>query len=132
MPQALNKHTALLLCWFLCCCVCAALQDWWNAATLADYWKLWNVPVHKWMLRTIFFPLVRRGAPRLASLLFVFLVSAVMHELAVGVPLRMLRGWAFWGMMLQVCAWGGGPGSADTRGWWWGFPNAVWLIVWLA
>lgn len=56
------------------------------------------------MLRTIFFPLVRRGAPRLASLLFVFFISAVMHELAVGVPLRMLRGWAFWGMMLQVRA----------------------------
>lgn len=54
------------------------------------------------MLRTIFFPLVRRGAARLPSLLFVFFVSAVMHELAVGVPLRMLRGWAFWGMMLQV------------------------------
>jgi hypothetical protein len=27
---------------------------------------------------------------------------AVMHELAVAVPLRMLRGWAFWGMFLQV------------------------------
>lgn len=21
------------------------LQEWWNAATLADYWKLWNIPV---------------------------------------------------------------------------------------
>lgn len=92
-------------CFLACCCLCAAplnTQEWWNAATLAEYWKLWNLPVHKWMLRTIFFPLVRRGAPRLASLLFVFFISAVMHELAVGVPLRMLRGWAFWGMMLQV------------------------------
>lgn len=54
------------------------------------------------MLRTVFFPLVRRGAARMPSLLFVFFISAVMHELAVGVPLRMLRGWAFWGMMMQV------------------------------
>jgi len=83
------------------CCVVLS-QDWWNAATLGDYWKLWNIPVHKWMLRTVFFPLVRRGAARLPSLLFVFFISAVMHELAVGVPLRMLRGWAFWGMMMQV------------------------------
>lgn len=82
-----------------------ALQEWWNAATLSDYWRMWNIPIHKWMLRTIFFPLVRRGVPRLASLLFVFFISAVMHELAVGVPLRMLRGWAFWGMMLQVGGW---------------------------
>lgn len=103
-------------CVIACVCLLAAAcflcvsQEWWNAATLADYWKLWNIPVHKWMLRTIFFPLVRRGAPRLASLLFVFFVSAVMHELAVGVPLRMLRGWAFWGMMLQV-SWGRSGGA---------------------
>lgn len=88
--------------WRAACAPVLNTQEWWNAATLAEYWKLWNLPVHKWMLRTIFFPLVRRGAPRLASLLFVFFISAVMHELAVGVPLRMLRGWAFWGMMLQV------------------------------
>jgi diacylglycerol O-acyltransferase-1 len=31
-----------------------------------------------------------------------FFVSAVLHELAIGVPLRMARGWAFWGIMLQV------------------------------
>jgi diacylglycerol O-acyltransferase-1 len=35
-------------------------------------------------------------------MLLVFFLSAVMHELAVAVPLRMLRGWAFWGMFLQV------------------------------
>lgn len=32
----------------------------------------------------------------------VFLVSAAMHELAVGVPLRMLRYWAFAGMLAQL------------------------------
>lgn len=31
-----------------------------------------------------------------------FFVSAVGHEVVVGVPLHMLRGWAFWGIMLQV------------------------------
>jgi hypothetical protein len=35
-------------------------------------------------------------------MLVVFFVSALMHEVAVGVPLRMLRGWAFLGMFLQV------------------------------
>jgi hypothetical protein len=99
-----SQQGLLHVLFFRCLVVCLWLQEWWNAATLADYWKLWNIPVHKWMLRTIFFPLVRRGAPRLASLLFVFFISAVMHERAVGVPLRMLRGWAFWGMMLQVGA----------------------------
>ena len=22
-------------------------QDWWNATTIGDYWRLWNMPVHK-------------------------------------------------------------------------------------
>lgn len=35
-------------------------------------------------------------------MILVFLVSAIGHELVVGVPLHMLRGWAFWGIMLQV------------------------------
>eukprot|EP00879_Flechtneria_rotunda_P001155 GHRR01001301.1.p1 GENE.GHRR01001301.1~~GHRR01001301.1.p1 ORF type:complete len:734 (+),score=273.16 GHRR01001301.1:306-2204(+) len=77
-------------------------KEWWNAATLADYWKLWNIPVHKWMLRTVFFPLIHAGVGKYRAMLVVFFVSAALHELAVGVPLRMLRGWAFWGMMAQV------------------------------
>lgn len=22
-------------------------KDWWNAATIGEYWKTWNMPVHK-------------------------------------------------------------------------------------
>jgi diacylglycerol O-acyltransferase-1 len=29
-----------------------------------DYWKLWNMPVHKWLLRTIYFPAIRAGWDR--------------------------------------------------------------------
>lgn len=36
------------------------------------------------------------------ALVLVFFVSAVGHEVVVGVPLHMLRGWAFWGIMMQV------------------------------
>lgn len=39
-------------------------RDWWNAATLGDYWRLWNMPVHKWLLRTVYFPAIRLGVPR--------------------------------------------------------------------
>eukprot|EP00882_Tetradesmus_deserticola_P021324 GHRQ01023089.1.p2 GENE.GHRQ01023089.1~~GHRQ01023089.1.p2 ORF type:complete len:143 (+),score=73.69 GHRQ01023089.1:689-1117(+) len=54
------------------------------------------------MLRTVFFPLMRRRVGKFPAMLLVFFLSAVMHELAVAVPLRMLRGWAFWGMIMQV------------------------------
>ena len=32
----------------------------------------------------------------------VFLVSAIAHELVVGIPLHMVRFWAFSGLMFQV------------------------------
>jgi diacylglycerol O-acyltransferase-1 len=35
-------------------------------------------------------------------MILVFFVSAIGHEVVVGVPLHMLRGWAFLGIMLQV------------------------------
>jgi len=77
-------------------------RDWWNAATLEDYWRLWNMPVHRWMLRTVYFPCLRLKVPRQGAVLAVFFVSAVFHELVVGVPLRMFRAWAFLGIMLQI------------------------------
>ena len=40
-------------------------------------------------------------APHPAGII-VFFVSAVFHEVVVGVPLHMLRMWAFWGIMGQV------------------------------
>jgi diacylglycerol O-acyltransferase-1 len=25
-------------------------KDWWNATTFEEYWRLWNLPVHYWMV----------------------------------------------------------------------------------
>lgn len=50
-------------------------------------------------------------------MILVFLVSAIGHEVVVGVPLHMLRGWAFWGIMLQVrggCLGGRGRGGRNS------------------
>jgi diacylglycerol O-acyltransferase-1 len=77
-------------------------KDWWNATTLGEYWRLWNMPVHKWMVRHVYFPCIHAGLPRFTAGVIVFFVSAVFHEVLVGVPLHMLRGWAFWGIMAQV------------------------------
>ena len=35
-------------------------------------------------------------------MVLVFFVSAVFHEVAIGVPLHMVRFWAFTGIMMQV------------------------------
>lgn len=44
-------------------------KDWWNASTVGEYWKLWNMPVHKWLLRHVYFPTIKLGVPRCVWLL---------------------------------------------------------------
>ncbi|KAG0610945.1 hypothetical protein M758_7G102600 [Ceratodon purpureus] len=39
-------------------------KDWWNAQTVEEYWRMWNMPVHKWMVRHIYFPSIRAGLPK--------------------------------------------------------------------
>lgn len=77
-------------------------KDWWNAKTVEEYWRMWNMPVHKWMVRHIYFPCLRHGIPKGAALLIAFTVSAIFHELCIAVPCHIFKFWAFIGIMFQV------------------------------
>lgn len=66
-------------------------SDWWNAASFGEYWKKWNLPVHHWCLRHVYFPMLRRRFSKLGAGAAVFLISGLLHELLVVVPLRMTR-----------------------------------------
>lgn len=55
-------------------------EDWWNSNTLGEYWRKWNMPVHNWLTRHIYFPLMRRGYSKAFGMFVVFMFSAVMHE----------------------------------------------------
>ncbi|KAI0389803.1 diacylglycerol O-acyltransferase [Xylariaceae sp. FL0594] len=77
-------------------------DDWWNSAGLGEYWRLWNKPVYQFMKRHIFSPLVGRGYSAATASFFVFFVSAVLHELLVGVPTKNIIGVAFMGMLIQI------------------------------
>ncbi|XP_062148822.1 diacylglycerol O-acyltransferase 1 [Alnus glutinosa] len=77
-------------------------KDWWNAKTVEEYWRMWNMPVHKWMIRHIYFPCLRNGIPKGVAVLIAFLVSAIFHELCIAVPCHIFKWWAFIGIMLQV------------------------------
>ena len=60
--------------------------DWWNSPSVGTYWRTWNKPVYHFMKRHVYSPLVGRGCkPRMASAM-VFLLSAFLHELLVGIP----------------------------------------------
>ncbi|XP_076945713.1 diacylglycerol O-acyltransferase 1-like [Bidens hawaiensis] len=77
-------------------------KDWWNAQTVDEYWRLWNMPVHKWIMRHIYFPCLRSGIPKGGAHLIAFFMSAVFHELCIAVPCHIFKFWAFLGIMLQV------------------------------
>lgn len=44
-------------------------KDWWNCRTIDAYWRTWNLPVHHWMLRHMYYPMIRRGVPKTAATL---------------------------------------------------------------
>ncbi|XP_062091063.1 diacylglycerol O-acyltransferase 1B isoform X2 [Humulus lupulus] len=61
-------------------------KDWWNAKTVEEYWRMWNMPVHKWMVRHIYLPCLNKGIPKLC----------------IAVPCHIFKLWAFIGIMFQV------------------------------
>ncbi|PGH23660.1 hypothetical protein AJ80_02266 [Polytolypa hystricis UAMH7299] len=76
--------------------------DWWNSPSVGAYWRTWNKPVYHFMKRHIFSPLVGRGWSPFAASFMVFLFSAVLHEILVGIPTHNVIGVAFAGMLFQL------------------------------
>lgn len=67
-------------------------DDWWNSESLGAYWRTWNRPVYTYFKRHVYMPLIGRGwSPGVASFV-VFFVSAVLHEILVGVPTHNIIG----------------------------------------
>jgi len=75
---------------------------WWNSTTMDEYWRIWNIPVHTWLVKHIYHPLCSYGVPKFWAGVCVFFVSAVFHELLVSVPVHTFRFWAFIGMMGNI------------------------------
>ncbi len=76
---------------------------WWNAKDIAEYWRLWNLPVYKWGKRHVYLSLsINHKTSRFFSILVVFTISALLHEILVGIPTHNLNGIAFMGMMGQI------------------------------
>lgn len=77
--------------------------EWWNSTDFSEYWRLWNQPVSSWAKRHIYLPLIKNHSlSPFASQLIVFLVSAALHELIIGVPTKTVYGFAAGAMLLQV------------------------------
>lgn len=77
-------------------------QDWWNSQDIMTFWRAWNVPVHRFAMRHLYLPLLRHRFSRSSASIAVFVISAFFHEYLVMVPLRLVRAWAFLGMVTQI------------------------------
>ncbi|XP_031563566.1 diacylglycerol O-acyltransferase 1-like [Actinia tenebrosa] len=77
-------------------------RDWWNSSTVEYFWQNWNIPAHRWAVRHLYKPMIRRGYSKLQAQVAVFMLSAFFHEYLVSVPLRMARLWSFMAMIGQL------------------------------
>lgn len=62
-------------------------NDWWNCISIMQFWKDWNLPVHHWFLRHMYYPLQYRGVSRQMANTLIFMVSAFAHEYMISLSL---------------------------------------------
>ncbi|KAF8941080.1 MBOAT, membrane-bound O-acyltransferase family-domain-containing protein [Dissophora ornata] len=75
---------------------------WWNAGSVAMYWRLWNKPIYTFFKRHVYLPMVTSGVSSQSAMLTIFTISAIMHEIVIGLPTHMIYGYAFAGMFFQI------------------------------
>nr|XP_046250914.1 diacylglycerol O-acyltransferase 1-like isoform X2 [Scatophagus argus] len=76
--------------------------DWWNATSLITFWKNWNIPYQKWCQRHVYTRLVEKNVAQSCAELLVFLMSAVLCECMIALPLHSCRLWIFIMMVLEL------------------------------
>jgi hypothetical protein len=79
----------------------AFFLDWWNADAM-EFWRKWNIPVHHWLMRHVYFQSIRLNFRKPWAIFFTFLLSAIIHELCMCIAFRTLRFYFFVAMLVQV------------------------------
>lgn len=78
-------------------------KEWWNATTLHQFWRTWNIPVHEWCLRHLYVEAVQvHNVAKEHAAFGTFLMSAILHEYVCAVTFGLLRPYMFCGMMMQL------------------------------
>ena len=77
-------------------------RSWWNASTLEEFWRWWNLPVHRWCVKHIYLPLVMNEWSKRHAMLAVFFISALLHEYSISCPLQITGHYLFIGFLGQL------------------------------
>ncbi|KAL4952969.1 MBOAT, membrane-bound O-acyltransferase family-domain-containing protein [Aspergillus filifer] len=76
-------------------------SDWWNSCDWLEFSREWNVPVHHFLRRHVYFSSLSHFSQPVAMFI-TFLVSSIFHELVMSCITKKLRGYGFLAMMLQL------------------------------
>ncbi|KAK2765531.1 hypothetical protein FQN54_008385 [Arachnomyces sp. PD_36] len=76
-------------------------SDWWNSCDWLEFSREWNVPVHNFLRRHVYFSSKTHFSTPV-SMFITFLVSSIGHELVMGCITKKLRGYGFLAMMSQL------------------------------
>ena len=73
-----------------------------NAKSIAEFWRNWNLPVHRWCVRHLYKPLLIQWnlSPTAASF-GIFFFSGLMHEYVISTSISMVCIHFLLGMTLQ-------------------------------
>lgn len=77
--------------------------DWWNCVSWDEFSRIWNVPVHKFLLRHVYHSSMSAlQLNKNQATLMTFFLSAIVHELAMYVLFKRLRVYLFFFQMNQL------------------------------
>ena len=74
---------------------------WWNASTMDEFWRRWNLPVHRWCVKHIYVPFVESNYNKSSAMLAVFVTSAILHEYMISCPIQVTGHFALVGFLGQ-------------------------------
>ncbi|GMM52156.1 sterol acyltransferase [Starmerella bacillaris] len=78
-------------------------RDWWNSTEWAKFARDWNVPVHNFLQRHVYTSSrLQLQLSKGSAMFFTFLLSSVVHELAMWVIFGRLRGFLFGLQLMQL------------------------------
>lgn len=77
--------------------------DWWNCVSWAEFSRIWNVPVHKFLLRHVYHSSMNHWKlNKLQATLFTFILSAVFHEASMYAIFQRFRPFIFLFQLAQL------------------------------
>ena len=77
-------------------------HSWWNAASMEEFWRWWNLPVRRWFTKHIYVPFINNNFGKLNACVAVFLMSAILHEYLISCPLQIQGHFAFVAFLGQL------------------------------